>query len=41
MYTATRPLCAMNGLAPSCAKRPSAVRLTGARVGSRGSISTI
>ena len=41
MYTATRPSCAMNGLAPSCAKRPSAVRLTGARVGSRGSISTI
>ena len=41
MYTATRPSCATNGLAPSCAKRPSAVRLTGARVGSRGSISTI
>ena len=29
MYTATRPSCAITGLAPSCAKRPSAVRLTG------------
>ena len=41
MNIATRPSGVMPGIAPSCLKRPIAVRLTGVDSGSAGFTSTI